>query len=118
MLLRTAARCIGLQAQHALHPNFQSFRLQCLLLQQQACKDASFNWLVLQVWTRPEDLPITGRPYYVVEATTGGSDLAGSLAGALAAAALAWKDTDIGTYQTYMGMATTAYAFGKKFLGL
>ena len=70
------------------------------------------------VWTRPEDLDVADRPYYTVSGATGGSDLAGAMSGALAAAALAWRDTNYGTYQTYMGMATTAYAFAKKFRGL
>ena len=69
---------------------------------------------------RPEDLSIDPsiRPYYEVNGTIGASDLAGSVAAALAAAALAVKSTDTTRYDTYMGMATTAYQFGKKIKGL
>ena len=54
----------------------------------------------------------------MLEAATGGSDLAGSVTAALAAAAVAWQSTDSSVYTTYMETAVQTYAFGKKFTGL
>ena len=73
-------------------------------------------------YKRPEDLSVdpTVRPYYSINATSGGSDLAASAAGALAAAAIVWRDVggSEGTYETYMRAARTAYVFATKYLNL
>ena len=71
----------------------------------------------MQDWERPESLS-SDRPYYLLSAATGGSDLAGSVTAALAAAAVAWQSTDSSVYTSYMEVAVQTYAFGKKFTGL
>lgn len=69
------------------------------------------------MWERPESLD-SARPVYTVDGTVGASDLAGSVTGALAAAAIAWQPTNPTQYDTYMGVAQQVYQFGKTFPGL
>jgi hypothetical protein len=59
-------------------------------------------------WGRPEDITMK-RPYYIANNTLM-SDLGGATVGALASAALAWRQTDYGYYQQLMAAANQLYA--------
>lgn len=56
------------------------------------------------------------RPYYVAKAELM-SDLGGATVGALASAAIAWRDADYGYYQRLMAAASALYAASMKTLG-
>jgi hypothetical protein len=68
-------------------------------------------------WTRPQDQP--GQPFPVFElgTRTPGADVAGAVAAALAASAMAVNATDRSRANAYLSAARTAYTFGKAYPG-
>lgn len=57
------------------------------------------------------------RPVYVVNTASGASDLAGSMAGALAAASVAWRSPNATYADELLGGARELYGQAKKFEG-
>lgn len=67
-------------------------------------------------WGRPEDYDLD-RPYYTCGNDKGASDLAGTMASALAATALVWKSSDTDYYNTCMTAAKSLYDYATNVLG-
>lgn len=64
-------------------------------------------------WGRPEDENLP-RPAFMVTSNDGAADVAGSVAGALAAGALVFKDSDPGYADQLVKAAETFWRFGNK----
>ena len=67
-------------------------------------------------WGRPEDYTLD-RPYYTCGNDIGASDMAGTMASALAATALVWKSSDSDYYTTCMTAAKSLYDYASNVLG-
>ena len=67
-------------------------------------------------WGRPEDYTLA-RPYYTAGNDKGASDLAGTMASALAATALVWKSSDTDYFDTCMTAARSLYQYASNVLG-
>lgn len=68
------------------------------------------------LWRRPEDVT-TPRPAYVVTASSPGSDLAGLMAGALAAISLVLRADDSAYADSLVSTARQIYTFGNTYKG-
>lgn len=66
-------------------------------------------------WGRPEDYTLD-RPYYLAGADTGATNLAATMASALAATATVWKSSDTAYYTTLMTAAVELYVYATKIL--
>lgn len=66
-------------------------------------------------WGRPEDYTLD-RPYYIAGADTGATNLAATMASALAATATVWKSSDTAYYTTLMTAAVELYTYATKIL--
>ena len=66
-------------------------------------------------WGRPEDYNLD-RPYYIAGADTGATNLAATMASALAATATVWKSSDTAYYTTLMTAAVELYTYATKIL--
>ncbi|KAG6511932.1 hypothetical protein ZIOFF_030011 [Zingiber officinale] len=67
-------------------------------------------------WERPEDMD-TPRPVYAVNTTHPGSEVAGEIAAALAAASIAFKNYDAAYSWRLLSKAKEAYYFANKYQG-
>ena len=66
-------------------------------------------------WGRPEDYHLD-RPYYLAGGTTGATNLAATMASALAATATVWKSSDTAYYTTLMTSAVELYVYATQIL--